>query len=232
MSMKPNFTGLITLVTFAFSSGMPVFAINNDDAFQNNQVIQTSGLKTEPIKLAQRTNSKYITVYGRSICPITTKLIGELKSRRIPYNVKNVDNSVDNDELYQVAFENDINSTSGRLPYVEVNGKLLMSSNGVRIEQVISELSIPSQPIGTSTVYIYSRPDDKYSNKFITSMQRKQIPYQFNNLNDPSNENEFWDLLKKSGNSSNKVRLPVIYVNEKVMVDPTLKQVLTEQSRR
>lgn len=64
----------------------------------------------------------------------------ELRARQIPFQFKDVNNQAVVDELFALGAQNHIDASCCRVPLVGIEDKLLVNSNGVRIEQVLTAL--------------------------------------------------------------------------------------------
>jgi glutaredoxin len=201
-------------------------------------------LNSPSVQLAQGYKNQSVTVFGRTNCPITQLLMKELKSRKIPYTFKSVDLKATDEEIAQLSFENNINLPSSyRLPAVEVNNTIMISSkmissNGVRIDQVLAEFSRSPkssqsaiQNSQVNPVIIYTTQDDNYSQKIIKGLQRRGITFSVKDLKNPAIEKEFWALLKQNNYGSKKVDIPVLSVNNQTMIYPNFQEILAKLSQ-
>lgn len=89
------FLNLATLTLSFFGIGLPSYALEYfyeiDEFIIKLPATQFSIFNSKLIEIAQDYNDRSITVFGRTNCSITQKLIGELESRKIPYTFKNVE---------------------------------------------------------------------------------------------------------------------------------------------
>ncbi len=195
-----------------------------------------SSLQSKPKILAQNYRGQLVTVFGRTTCPITLLLIKELKSRKISYQFKDVDVQAEVEGAFQLAFENNMSTEGYRLPLVGLNNKLLVESNGVRIEKVLSELSRTPKSTTTPTnknsvipVIIYDKVvDNTYTSRIIKGLQNRGIPYQFKDSKDTSVAAEMWSSLKQSNYTSSTVSLPVVSVQGKTSSFSNFQQILID----
>ena len=222
-----------------------IFPVNAVEIFGeiNNPFAKVSGvhkqkLNSESVQLAQAHKKPSVTVFGRTNCSITQLLIKELKFRKIAYKFKNVNIEGDRAEVFQLAFENNMSTEGYGMPLVGFNDKLLVSPNGVRIDQVLTELSRSPKSSQSAIrnpqvnpVIIYTRQNNDYSQKIIKGLQKRGITFSVKDLENPSIEKEFWALLKQNNYGSEEVRIPVISVNNQTMIYPNFKDILAKLSQ-
>ncbi|MDB9490636.1 hypothetical protein PN478_08890 [Dolichospermum circinale CS-534/05] len=220
------------VIATVFLSGMYLPAI----AEQDSQVTVLKSISYPTLQLAQKSDNEILTVYGRTNCTVTNNLINELKVRKIPYQFKNVNVQEVVEELFQLEFEEGVSNkvSHSRMPLVYVKGKLLAAPNGIKIQQVLAQRSIPQKLTvnpSQNVVIIYSKSQDKNTQRLIKGLQRRQISYQLKDLDTAAIEQEFWKLLGQNGITAKSVDLPIVYVSDKVMIKPSMEQVLTQQSK-
>ncbi|MFM2060422.1 MAG: hypothetical protein RLZZ507_92 [Cyanobacteriota bacterium] len=223
-----------------------IFPVNAVEVFGevNNPLakvplIHQKELNSQSVQLAQGYKNQSVTVFGRTNCPITQLLMKELKSKKIPYTFKSVDLKATDEEIAQLSFENNTNLPSSyRLPAVEVNNTIMISSNGVRIDQVLAELSRSPKSSQSAIrnsqvnpVIIYTKQNDNYSQKIIKGLQRRGITFSVKDLENPAIEKEFWALLKQNNYGAKKVDIPVLSVNNQTMIYPNFQEILAKLSQ-
>lgn len=120
------------------------------------------------------------------------------------------------------------------LPNLEASilGRLL----GVRAENyprfsLISTVALAKNP-ASGLVLVYGNPRCGWTNQLIEKLKSEKIPYQFKNLDIQSIRDEWNVLLKKNGVPDGaSIRLPVVLVNSKVFMRPSIEQVIAQRQK-
>lgn len=139
-----NFTVIIlplSLVMTATLQGSPAFAEYLTTNYSLEKTPETTNQFISPSRLvAQSYQGQLIRIYGRPNCPITQKLMQELRVRKIPFQFKDVKNQAVVDELFALGAQNHIDASCCRVPLVGVEETLLVNPKGVKIDQVLTAL--------------------------------------------------------------------------------------------
>ncbi|MBJ7900131.1 MAG: hypothetical protein GC158_09470 [Cyanobacteria bacterium RI_101] len=186
--------------------------------------------------LAQAKSSANVIVYGRVNCPLTQNLMKELQKRKIAYLFKSVDLTATDQEMEQLAFENNVSIPSKyRLPAVGINNKIFFSSSGVKINQVLSELgqapkfsSVQFKNLSQETIVIYTKGEDNYAEKLLKGLQKYQIKSQVKDIVNNQYKEELWQELKRIQYKEDYVDLPVVILNDKPWIRPKFPSLLAE----
>ena len=224
MKIRTSSISIVILLTL-FSIGNPSTAPST----------QAQTLNT-PLLLAQAKNAANVIVYGRVNCPLTQNLIKELQKRKISYLFKSVDLTATDQEMEQLAFENNIEIPSNyRLPAVAVNNRLMFSSSGIKINQVLPELGRSPQfsrsqfkNLSQKPILIYTKGEDNYTKKLARGLQKYDIKYQVKDITNKEYQQELWQALKLINYKKDSVDLPVVVVNDKTLIRPKFPNLLTE----
>ncbi len=103
---------------------------------QQNPTYPSGGPAPDPVKGSAPVSQTGILVYGRTSCGITTRMMQDLKARKIPYQFKNIDTPTARQEIYQLLIQGNLKVNSIPLPVVYVNGKVLLRPS---VEQVLAQ---------------------------------------------------------------------------------------------
>jgi len=186
--------------------------------------------------LAQAKNASSVIVYGRVTCPLTQNLIKELQKRKITYLFKSVDLTATDQEMEQLAFENNVNIPSKyRLPAVGINDKIFFSSSGIKINQVLSELGRSPQfsrtqfeNLSQEPILIYTKREGEYAQRLAKGLQKYGIKYQIKDIEKKEDQQALWKALELIQYKKSSVDLPVVVANNKVLIRPSFPKLLTE----
>ena len=78
----------------------------------------------------------------------------------------------------------------------------------------------------TGAVVVYGRPTCGLTTGMMRQLDANKISYQFRNVDEEAANTEMWSLIRNSGNSStNSVRLPVLSVKGKTLVNTSIEEV-------
>ncbi|GCL56725.1 glutaredoxin [Microcystis aeruginosa NIES-3806] len=95
---------------------------------------------------------------------------------------------------------------------------------------VIFSQTVLAQNISSNVVLVYGNPRCGWTNKLIQELKAKKIPYQFKNLDIQSIRDEWNRILEKNGvPDGSPVKLPVVLVNNKVFMRPSIEQVIAQR---
>jgi glutaredoxin len=186
---------------------------------------ETSSFKPDLLKLSSLLN-KEVEVFGSSNCQFTQKMMSDLQANNIPYRFIDIEAEENKSDLNQMEFESGI-SGAYTLPLVSVNGQSLAKPSGITSEEVIKALS-EQNPVTkfdrTKKVVIYSRPGDELTTRVMKSLERRQLPYSFKDVNSPEVSSEVFRLVKSEVGGS--INLPVVIADGNVMVAPSFEQLV------
>ena len=86
--------------------------------------------------------------------------------------------------------------------------------------------------LASGLVLVYGNPRCGWTSQLIEQLKSEKIPYQFKNLDIQSIRDEWNVLLKKNGvPDGTSIKLPVVLVNGKVFMRPSIEQVITQRQK-
>ncbi|ELS49292.1 hypothetical protein C789_908 [Microcystis aeruginosa FACHB-905 = DIANCHI905] len=89
-----------------------------------------------------------------------------------------------------------------------------------------------AQKVSSNAVLVYGNPRCGWTNNLIQELKAKKIPYQFKNLDVKSVRDEWNRILEKNGvPDGSPVKLPVVLVNNKVLMRPSIEQVIAQRKK-
>ena len=89
-----------------------------------------------------------------------------------------------------------------------------------------------AQNVSSNPVLVYGNPRCGWTNRLIQELKARKIPYQFKNLDVQSIRNEWNQILAKNGVPDGaSINLPVVLVNEKVFMRPSIEQVIAQRKK-
>lgn len=109
------------------------------------------------------------------------------------------------------------------------------SSNFLLIDSLkLSSFSqtVLAQNLSSNLVLVYGNPRCGWTNRLIQELKARKIPYQFKNLDVQLIRNEWNKILAQNGVPDGaSVSLPVVLVNEKVFMRPSIEQVIAQREK-
>lgn len=98
-------------------------------------------------------------------------------------------------------------------------------------QQTVTNAASPTQTPSsnpTAAVVVYGRRSCGLTTGMMRQLDANRIPYQFKNIDEQATNREMWSLLDKSGNSgNNSIRLPVLSVKGRTLVNASINDVKT-----
>jgi len=87
-----------------------------------------------------------------------------------------------------------------------------------------------AQNISSNVILVYGNPRCGWTNKLIQELKARKISYKFKNLDVQSIRDEWNQILEKNGfPDGSPVKLPVVLVNNKVFMRPSIEQVIAQR---
>lgn len=109
------------------------------------------------------------------------------------------------------------------------------TSSFMTIDSLKLSLSTPtvlSENLSSNPVIVYGNPRCGWTNNLIQELKARKIPYQFRNLDVQSVRDEWNRILEKNGvPDGSPVNLPVVLVNNKVLMRPSIEQVIAQRKK-
>ncbi len=172
-------------------------------------------------------NEADVTVYGGPRCSVSKQLMLDLDARQIPYQYVDISTRSGQEAMQQEFFEHDING-SVQTPVVNVNGHFVASQNFISTEQVLNALALPPVTFesysGDLVAEIYGEEGDQGTQRLITALEARDLPYEFYNLNTREVLLELSQRLREKGISS--YYTPTTFINGEMFMGNDSHRVL------
>lgn len=95
----------------------------------------------------------------------------------------------------------------------------------------VSSIALAQNP-DSNLVLVYGNPRCGWTNRLIQQLKAKKISYQFKNLDIQSIRDEWNVLLEKNGvPDGTSIDLPVVLINGKVFIRPSIEQVISQRQK-
>ena len=88
-----------------------------------------------------------------------------------------------------------------------------------------------AQKTSSNSVIVYGNPRCGWTNSLIQQLKARKIPYQFRNLDVQSIQTEWYQVLIKNGITDGVIDLPVVLVNSKLFIRPSIEQVINQRKK-
>lgn len=173
-------------------------------------------------------NEKGVTIYGGPRCTVSKGIMQDLDSMQIPYKYVDISTKSGNEEMYQQIFENNMLNLTVQTPVVDVNGHFVGGENFITTQEVLAKLDLPPASFEdynrNLVAEIYSEQGDEITQRLITALEKRSLPYEFHNLRDRETNLEWQKRLKEKGMRPRSI--PATFINGEVFVGLDSAEVL------
>lgn len=168
---------------------------------------------------ASPASESVLVIYGGNTCPITQQYIKELKAAKVDYTLKDLSNPAIMNEISTKLTAQGFNGAT-QSPVVELNGKLM-------VRPALSTLlkTAFKQPAQYHQIVVYSIANDRNTERFTKNLSDLGVPFVFKNSNQPDVNKDLFKRLKEQ-HIAGSVRLPVVMVNNKLLIQPGVMEII------
>ncbi|HON78177.1 MAG TPA: glutaredoxin domain-containing protein [Spirochaetota bacterium] len=186
-----------------------------------------------PFERAYSTNS--IIMYGSERCGLCMAMRRNLDRENLQYTFYDVNSdSSRNREMWQKVRSVRSGSTSVRFPVMDVNGRVLISPSFSDVKAALTAGGSQDASGGSSageqasggTVMVYGTDRCGYCTALQRNLRRENVPYTFFDVRqNQSKRREMWTKIRSSHPGLSRVGYPVVDVNGKVLIRPSVDEV-------
>lgn len=174
--------------------------------------------------IKENNNENKIVMFGSNRCGWTKLYRDEFNGFGIKYEFNDVNSRAMEDKMWATLAALNYNSNAVDYPLIIHHGVALTRPDLISFikNNFPEKISIFSQ---LKPIEVYSQKNDNNTKKYLDQLGKLEIEFLFKDINLPENNRFFFKKAEALG-LGNRVRLPAIIINGKVIIAPTLSQTI------